>query len=414
MTSYKQFTYYEGSLSLEITTNNDTGIYAFIIYNSNVRASELRYPDNIVSDLVLIEEPGLEANTYNLLFRYEPNGTPTTRTYNQKIIFYTDEIINENLVIDWTNNTTNPGDATVQVSNTNPDPETSAFSNTFPNNWNREISAQSENSGSGDPHIRPMFGSRNKTYLLPCDNKIYKYFDNQDTSERIVINAQMWLLSLDLILFAEELLVRRQGRNNLDKYPQAAKNIIDYPVLFEEKSKYDPSFARFISIRYKNEKVILDGETLEIFTSEKADQIKYTEIKESDGRLYRNKKGEIGDTKMRTITIPSKKLGEIRLIIYRDYKRLNHRNHITLMFKNHNGKYLRRCSGVLMNLKSNRIVVPTLDYVDRINHKHNGNHRLITLDKYLKQNKAELRKERFKVRNMIRANDFSLLHPENL
>ena len=423
MTSYKQFTYYDVADTkkkvLELTTNNETGMFAFIIYNTNLQLSDLTFPDNIVGDLETEQYPGqdLGSPNYNLLFRYKPNGDPpggyATATFNQKWIFHTnDKTLEPDLVVDWVNSTANTGTSNVSFT---PDALTSGFSSVYPENWNRETMARSASEGGGDPHIRPYFNPRNKVYLLPTNDSTYKYFDTQDSSERIVINTQTHLLSFDRIIFAEELKIKRQGRDNWDKVPQAIENITKYPKTMDTKEEHDTSFAKYISIIYQSETVseqlIIDVESLDITTDKTYSKITFSSIKKSDGSLYRNKKGEIGNTEMREITIKSKKLDIIRMIIYRDYDRLNHRSHISLLFKNHNKKYLKQCAGILMNIKTHGMIVPSLNHIDRINYDHGTNNGLETVESYLAKWKAPLRKHRFRIRNMIRANDFSLLDP---
>ena len=52
-------------------------------------------------------------------------------------------------------------------------------------------SGGSSSSASGDPIISPLYGH---PYQLPCDNNCYLLFDNQDKDQRLVINAQTWIL----------------------------------------------------------------------------------------------------------------------------------------------------------------------------------------------------------------------------
>lgn len=423
MTSYKQFTYYDVANTkkkvLELTTNNETGIFAFIIYNTSLQLSDLTFPDNIVNKLEKEQHPAqnLGSPNYNLLFRYKPNGNPpdgyATATFYQKWIFHTnDKTLEPDLVVDWVNSTANTGTPNVSFT---PDALTSGFSDTYPENWNRETMARSTSEGGGDPHIRPYFNPRNKVYLLPTNDSNYKYFDTQDTSERIVINAQTYLLSFDRIIFAEELKIKRHGRDNWDKVPQAIENITKYPKTMETKEEHDTSFAKYISVIYQtasvSEQLIIDVESLEITKDEIKDKITISSIKDSDAIHYKSKKSDIKNIKMREITIQSKKLDIIRMIIYRDYDRLNHRSHISILFRNHNRKYLQRCAGILMNIKTHGMIIPSLNHIDRINYDHRTDNRLETVESYLAKWKAPLRKERFRIRNMIRANDFSLLDP---
>lgn len=349
MTSNRQFTYYNSVSEkvLQLTTNNDTGIFAFIIYNSNLQLSDLEYPDNIRDDLET-DQYDLGNNKYNLLFRYKPSGTYTTSTFNKKWIFFTTgDDLDPNLTVDWVNSTTNLGNIQDAQLSGNPDQTTSGFSNTHPENWNRETIAESGGSSGGDPHIKPYFNLHNKVYMLPTNDCVYKYFDTQDPSERIIINTQMHLLSFDLIVFAEELKIKRQGRNNWDKVPQAIENITKYPKTMETKEDHDTSFAKYISVMYqsrsKKEQLMIDVESLEIVEDKRKDEtnkIDVSSIKETDAKHYKSKKSDIKNIKMREITISSKKLDTITLLIYRDYDRLNHRSHISLLFKNHNTNYL--------------------------------------------------------------------------
>lgn len=414
MTSYKQFTYYNAvdEKVLQLTTNNEIGMFAFIIYNSNISKDDLTYPDNI--DLEV--EQKVIGDKYNILFRYKPDGNYTTSTFNKKWIFHTppDTDLDPNLTIDWVNNTGNLG-VIDDVNTGTPDALTSVFSNTYPYNWNRETMAESGGASGGDPHIKPYFNSRGKVYILPTNDFTYKYFDTQDLSERIVINAQTHLLSFDRIIFAEELKIKRQKRNNWDKVPQAIENITKYPKTMETKEEYDTSFAKYISFIYQTENVseqlIIDVENLEIIVDTTESKIKVSSIEDANSIHYKSKKSDIKNIKMREITIQSKKLDTIKVLIYRDYDRLNHRSHISLIFRNHNQNYLKRCAGVLMNIKTHGMIVPSLYHIDHINYDHITDNGLETVDTYLAKWKAPLRKKRFRIRNMIRANDFSLLDP---
>ena len=179
------------------------------------------------------------------------------------------------------------------------------------------------------------------------------------------------------------------------------------------KSKFDPCFARYISFIYQNEDIkeqlIIDVENLDIILNNSNNKIKISNIEKSDNIYYKNKKSNNEKIMMRIVNISSKKLNNIKIVIYRDYNRLNHRNHIALVFDIINKSYLKKCAGILMNIKTHSMIVPNLNYIDNINYKHNTNNNLETEKNYLIKWKSILHKERLKIRNMIRNNDFSLM-----
>jgi hypothetical protein len=399
MSQYNQFIYYKGNERLELETNQEPGIYAFIVYNCNKSFSQLSFPDNVQNDWVRSEYDNGDS-TYNLLFRYEPAGTPTVTTWpngtfnDPKLIFTiqdTGTLFTSDLTVDWVNNTSNTG--TVSANPAFNDP------------YNREYTEFNEGSGSGDPHIKPMYNKH--VYLIPNENVIYKYFDNQEVNERTIINVEMKVYSLDLIIFAEELL-RRQY---YDEYRKAKDNIAKF--IPEQKGKYDSCFANIISVRYENEIIKFNIESMIVEEHINPKYIKITDLSISDNKYYKPKniKGVDPDVKMRIITVPSNKYGSIEIHIYRDYERLNHRNHIELILKNGNKSNMKSCSGILIYLGTHDLIVPQLDYIGSIEQDTPKNiHGLKTVREYMtKQVKSELKKHRFLIRDKVISKDFTLL-----
>lgn len=145
---------------------------------------------------------------------------------------------------------------------------------------------------TGDPHITPLFG---KTYSLPHDEQIYKYFDNLDKDERIVINCKLWMPS--------------------------EKELVKSPYI--KWWMFESSYLKYISIIYKTkdiyENVIIDMENLEINANTK--HINVDDTKYNSKGIYSivNKKYMKNKTsKYRNVSIKSRKHGNIKIKLLND------------------------------------------------------------------------------------------------
>lgn len=406
MSQYNQFIYYQENNQLDVFPNNETGIFAFIIYNANIGPDDLDMPTLPQNKWeVETSSRGGDPERFNLLFRYKPNDTYTVLNTSNRLVFkvLNGKSLEAGLTVDWVNDVTNTGSAS---QGSESDPLSSAFSNTFPQNWNRELMSENAGAGTGDPHIRCYFGPTNSIYVLPTNNYVYKYFDNQDLEERIVINTQMWLLSFDRIVFAEELL----RRNYVNEHRLALDMITKHPLTMDKVKPFDTSFAKTICINIDDIPFMIDMETLEPeLESESSNKIELSNIMESDGKYYQTKSGSTINCVMRIITINTKKMGWIKLYLYRDYKRLNHRNHIHIVFEKYHKDDLRNCSGILMYRRCHDAIVPSLTHIGRIDYENRSNNQLIRLESYLGRHKDILRKRRLHIRQMVREQCFDLL-----
>lgn len=224
-----QFSYYLGNEQFRITTIDD--IFAFVIYNSNISKSDMI----INTDWESVEFDNGN-DTYNILFRYKPDGIYTVASFNDlKIFTVTIGTLDISLTIHWVNDTNNIG-----IVSSNP-----SFSNTEPLHWDQEGINSFIGSGGGDPEINPVINPQNKIYILPTDNYIYQYFNDNNG---FFINAKMQVLSNKYIEYLEQLQKCKSPNYHLLKY-----NII---INDNNIQPLDTSFIKYISIIYINKLLI--------------------------------------------------------------------------------------------------------------------------------------------------------------
>lgn len=282
--------------------------------------------------------------------------------------------------------------------------------------------------GSGDPHIRPLINPYKLPLVLPVNNKIYNYFYYQSPSETVIINAAMWCLSGDRIVFAEELrrdMTIKNGNLKTDEkeraYPEALENITKYPVKDDDNTQFnDVSFIRYLSIVHKTNfttpiEVVIDLETLEPITSISHPNFVMSNIKPNTHKYYVNGKLKYDRTNMnskfRDFTIKTETFGNIMISPIRDYDRLNHRNSLLINIqKNKIEKDLTRLNVQGALIHPDRIhTVPTLQTTDFSQFHKEPIPEL--LSDYNNRNKDRLKQRRFQIRDMVRNHDFSLLDP---
>lgn len=232
------FSYYQGNNQFVID-GPDT-IFAAAILESNIRIADITMDD----DFEGYEEYNTTTGKSTILIRYKPSDTYTADVLTNRLALTinTGEL-DSGLSVDWVVSTSNTG-ISGQTSNTEVSSSTSPV---FTSPYNTSTITVSVGSGGGDPHICPLFNPSKKTYILPTDNLIYKYFDNLDSLDRLAINAKMWVLSNTEIAKVERL-----QRQNDPSYESEAKNLVNH-INDQSINVIDTSFVRYLSIIYQTE-----------------------------------------------------------------------------------------------------------------------------------------------------------------
>jgi len=325
------FTHYTGNDKFQINSTSD--IYAFALVGLT---SQITY--SLDSDWEASGE-GTADGKYVYIFRHKPNAVRTASTFLDALVFtlISGSIPNDSTV-HWVNGTTASYDGTQN--------SLTPFSGVT---YNIEYSSTNAGSGSGDPHIVPLFNPLKRTYMLPTDNLIYKYFDNLDPENRVVINAKMWVLSNRYIGIIENL---KKKESPLLK--QAAKRIPEFWL--KKYDKLDTSFMRYISVINGDERLIIDLEhlgivgasdpsmldkevddlTLEPTPAPSLNKIKVTGIQQYHRGIWAQKMIKMDNdnqnTFFRDIYIHTEKHGRITLRLVRMLDRYNHRTHLEMSF----------------------------------------------------------------------------------
>lgn len=243
------FTIYTGNNQFNI--NAVTEIYAIAIVGLS---SEITY----TVDEDWTAAAGTSDSKYNYVFRYQPNGIRTARTKTdpESHVFDLDTgSIPTNTTIHWVNGTTSEYDG-------DPDSSTPFSAVTYNINY---VSTDA-GSGSGDPHIIPLYNPTHDIFMLPTNSHIYKYFDNCNSEQRVIVNAKMWVLSNEFIYITEKLNKKKKKCYN------TALNKITSFVIKDNYELTDTSFMKYISFIIKTytnmEYTIIDMETLDIVDSD--------------------------------------------------------------------------------------------------------------------------------------------------
>ena len=301
--------------------------------------------------------------------------------------------------------------------------DASAVYSVTPNDFNITLIA---GQGSGDPRINPYINPYKEPLILPPNNKIYNYLSYQSEEEKITINASMWMLSFDRIVFAEELyrdltLPNKPELATDEKrhaYKIAIENITKFPLKKISANTLASSFIRYITIIYQKsndppQELTIDMETLH---SDKSFQAPFKlthptpmfspELSMGIKKFERDKT----DSFYKTLTLQNTvTFGDINLTLIRDTNRLNHRNSISIRFETN-----RHTQDILrLNVKGAIIhpdtvaTVPTASTTDpELFHKEPTPQ---LLSEYTKENKEKLRKRRHDIRAQVRKHDFGLL-----
>ena len=322
------FTYYQGNNQFNITAT-DNKLYAFAIINSNLSLSDITVNTSWVAS-----EYQVDTYTYNLLFKHEPGSIPTSSNFTNKLVFTSSSSLDTGLNAEWITDITN----SIDISST---PVFSEPYQSFP-------IANEVGSGGGDPHIIPLYNPQKVVYLLPTDDKCYRYFDTLNSNNvRLIVNAKMWIISNIYIDKLERLI----KTNQIQKYHEKRK-YIEFPT---ELTPLETSFMRYINFYtiYKNntQKITFDMETLD-FTG-KSDHISVSELLVTKNSIQypgmKNVKPNREWDRNRIITFNSKTFGNIYFKVYLTPMRPNHRNHIDIM-TDKTQNIINKCFGCLINI----------------------------------------------------------------
>lgn len=352
-----QITFYQGDK--ELVFINNVVISSFQICNSNLSLS------NVTLGPRMADWESVDYNngdgTYNLLFRYKPSGSYSTisagyygTTVLPLLVFSTVTALTIGLITYWVNDETNKGDVSVIPAYNSP--------------YVMEDLHYSSSSGGGDPHVIPYFNDSHNTYLLPTDESIYTYFDNLDNNERFIINAKLWVLDNIFLHQLEKMRNKHKPeyfveRENIEKHHKTPPYHIE-----------DTSFSRYIAFIYKTETIydelIIDIETLETVKYTNDDDVNNFKLlkennnhdifkisekyKDADHIYYPNNiKTKYNDeTICRKMIINTIKLGNVEIILSRQYNKPNHRNHISLLFKERHKLIKKNCCGALIDIET--------------------------------------------------------------
>src|SRR3989338_2852126 len=270
----QEFIFYASNKQF-VLDNTASAMRAFILYNSNLQLSDVtlgpRISDFEVSEALVATIP---SNLYNILFRYKPSGVYSEFAVN----FYTSPPL-----LIFTSNSANldTGKACDFTDKNGYTADVSA-NPAFDTPYTTEAVLYPAGDGGGDPHINPFYNPLNLTYVLPSNDSVYKYFDNLDPLDRIVLNAKMWVLNGDYMVYLDNLFRLRLKSNSsfkestksesesesesdlLDLY-DLHKNIF---VLSKNFKPNDLSFVRYFALlKLRNDEIldsfILDTETFE-------------------------------------------------------------------------------------------------------------------------------------------------------
>ena len=269
--------------------------------------------------------------------------------------------------------------------------------------------------GGGDPHIYPYINPFGEKLILPHSDKVYNYFALHTDNEILTVNTQMWHLSFDRIVFAEELrrdLYELKGKPELftkekeEILPKAIENIAANPVELEDMTESDVSFNRYITFNYVRDgtcqfNFTVDLESLDVVNAPKSSYLKISNAK--------NVKSLYSKRTHRRVTVFTEALKSVSIELIRKYDRLNHRNDLVLIMdklfdRNDMNKY--NVGGALVH--PDRIhTVPDLTTTDMNLFVKEDVPEL--LSNFAEKNTKKLRKRRFEIRGLVRKHDFSLL-----
>ena len=388
------FTMYTGNNHFDIVTTSD--LYAFALVGLSSQITTTANGDWVASS------EGTSDSKYNYIFRYQPSATRTAATFASpgSWVFTLDSgSIPSSTVVHWVNGTTSSYDGDENSS--------TPFSAVT---YNIEASSSDAGSGGGDVHVVPLFNPEHKIYMLPTNNKIYKYFDNRDPYQRVVVNSKMWVLDNKFIYIIDHL---KNKNSDLCAEASGKKQVTKYVLSCDdEPSKIDTSFVKYISFMVKTndhcDMVVFDMETLlpVKYDKSKVDNysleersienidltyINISDIKPLKRRLHNYKKNVTSEegNYYRSVTINTNKHGKIIFNLVRLPNRVNHRNHVELKLYEPHKLNLYNCCGTLIKINQTE-TVPSLCHINS-----NPNSVYINNEKFL--DTAEWRLRRSKI-----------------
>ena len=414
------FTIYTGNNHFDIVTNSD--LYSFAIVGVPAQITFTARGDWVASS------EGTSDSAYNYIFRYQPSGIRTAATFESPgswVFTLNSGTIPSGLEVHWVNGTTASYDGNENSS--------TPYSGVT---YNVEFSSSDAGSGGGDPHIIPLYNPLNKIWVLTTDNKTYKYFDNRDPNQRIVINSRMWVLDNRFIYITEKL----QKMNS--PYYQEAKNKVTNYIVDHNYNEIDTSFVKYISFMVKtpdhSEVLVFDTETLlpvdipnvdlnhidsidmnntlekidnYSLPNTRLDKSKYKYLQVSDIAPFKGKIVNIdkiisneSDTEnfYREIKIDSKKHGTLIFNIIRLPDRINHRNHIEIRLKEPYKVNPYNCCGTLIKLDQIE-TVPSIFHINKdVKKVHINNLKLLDTRQWRRRRSQLIKTDRVRRKRYIK------------
>ena len=372
------FTIYNSNKHFDIVAN--TQIYAFALVGLTTHITCTPHGSWTYSG------EGTSDSKYNYIFRYKPGSVRSTSDFPApgSWVFTLDTgNIPSNTVVHWVNGITASYDGNQNSS--------TPFSEVT---YNVGYTESDESTSGGDVHIVPLYNPLNKIYILPTDDKIYKYFDNMDKDQRIVVNAKTWVLDNKFIYITDNL-----QKINSKYYSEAKNNITNY-ILNDNFSDCDTSFVKYITFMIKTEdyleKITFDMENLlpviddydydnnidiDIDNNVKNYTLKHKTVKETilkqiivsdiipfkktirQGRKAISQKNN-NENYYREIKIDSNKHGLLIFNLIRLPSRVNHRNQVEFKAKERYRINFVNCSGVLIRTDLLQYV-PSLFHINK-------------------------------------------------
>lgn len=404
----------------QLTTQN-IGITGFAVDADPTSLEVVEVKDSLLANWTYV------TTANNVIIFYTTDGT--TRTIGtgdtQEYVGFTDQAFtsgNAPFNVYWSNVDT--------IGNGGIDLDAADASSVFSSNSNNFLLASESGSGSGDPRISPYVNPYRQPLILPVNTKTYNYLAYHSDTETIIINAKMWSLSGDRIVFTEEIrrdLTIKNGRyhteNKKNVFEKALENITKYPLNDNEIGENDVSFIKELYITHKTPystpvEVFVDMETLDVKGTIEHPNIHISNKNQFTAPQIDNKNvikftRDNTNSYIRTLTIKTEIFDNLTLDLVRDTNRLNHRNSMYLRFlKNANSKRIEYLGikGCLMHY--DRIyTVPSLTTTNFQEFIKEPIPELVS--DYKNRNAKRLKERRFQIRKMVREHDFHLLEPSN-
>ena len=401
------FTIYSGNNHFDIVTSS--ALYAFALIGLT---SQITYT---VNGNWTSSTEGTSDGKYNYIFRYKPGNVRTTLTFSSPgswVFTLNTGTIPSETVVHWVNGTTASYDGNENSS--------TPFSAVM---YNIDHTEQSGGMSGGDVHIAPLYNPLNKIYILPTDNKVYKYFDNMDKDQRIVVNTKTWVLDNKFIFITENL-----QRINSQYFDEAKNNVTKY-ILNDNFSHIDTSFVKYIAFMVSNcdglEKITFDMENLLPVESNTCnmydiDQYEMKHIDMVDIKLRYITVSDIlpfntiikqgkkiitsGDAYYREIKIDSNKHGLLTFNLIRLPSRINHRNQIEFQVNERHRINFLNSSGALIRTDLLENVSSLFHINEDVDKIHMSDIKLLDTVEWRKRRSDIIKLDRIRHKKIIRRN----------